>query len=182
MSTGAKPTEQAQERFERLPAMLPANVAVLPQTEDQPEVRLDGTIIDISTGGMCLRLGAENPAINVLEDLEEGQFVEVEVPESPSRNWTVLGRVAWVWAPTMLGEDQVGSLGIDIKGVAEDDRSFFGKVRRTFLKEREVEVDRTPKIIKTRRMRSSSASLEAIVQPKSEGEGETVGADESPES
>jgi hypothetical protein len=65
------------------------------------------------------------------------------VTQTPNHRWIVMGYLAWIWVPTMEGEDTVGSLGIDIAGVAEDDRRWFGKLVKLVGDGPVVEVDRT---------------------------------------
>lgn len=170
---GIKPTAGARERFQRLPAMLPAKVEFPDPPEGAGELAtLEGTVVDVSPGGMCMRVAMDDGALEVMRQVHEGLFVEVRVTPSELRAFTVLGRVAWVWVPSMEGEDQVGSLGVDIKGVAEEDRSLVGKLRAALVREPEVEVDRSSRRIKTRTGRAAAAAKAEPSSSEAEPDGD----------
>lgn len=134
--------------------MLPASIEFPVPPEGVAELApLDATVIDISAGGVCMRVAMDDEALAVMRQVGEGLYVEVEVAPSELRRYKVLGRVAWMWVPSMQDEDKVGSLGVDIKGVAEDDHTFMGKLRSVFARESEVDVERTSRIIRTRTSR-----------------------------
>jgi len=162
----------AQRRFQRLPSMLPARVDFPSPPEGADALQtLDATVVDISRGGVCMRIAMDDTAYRVMEQVSEGLFVQATVVPSELRQYTVLGRVAWIWVPSMEDDDDVGSIGVDIKGVAEEDGTWLGKMRLLFSLEDEVDVDRSSRLIRTR-----TARLAAV----EDGE-EPSGSDSEPE-
>jgi hypothetical protein len=148
MANEKKPTQGAQRRFESLEGMVPATVA-FPRKPDgaerSDEDRVEGTIVDISAGCLCLRVPMNQERGALMRDAGEGDPAELECSDVPGRRFTVLGHLAWVWVPSMEGDDVIGSLGITVTGVIEDDQRWIGKVKRLLDRERPVEVDLEPK-------------------------------------
>lgn len=139
-----KPTRGAQRRFETLQGMFPTSVIIHAGVEDDQEpTSITGTTIDISTGCLCVRIPLGDDDADLLRASDEGDYVEAVVAQSPNHKWQIMGHMAWIWVPTMMGDDTVGSLGIDIAGVGEDDRRWFGKIIKIMGNGAEVEVDRT---------------------------------------
>jgi hypothetical protein len=149
------PTKGAFRRFHNLSGLLPAQVAFPSPPENGGLLGpLEATIVDISPGGVCMRVEMTEETLKAMRQIQEGLFVEIDVAPSELLRFTLFGRVAWSWVPTMTEDDTVGSLGVDIKGVAEEDQSFIGKVRKALFREATVEVDRTSRVIKTRSARA----------------------------
>ena len=144
-----KPTRGARQRFESLAGMRPARVMLGTSDGESEADGIDATIVDISSSCMCLRVPMKSSDVELMRDSAEGDFVEVLVSESSSLYWTVLGHLAWVWVPTMEKDDVVGSLGVDIAGVVENDERWVGKLRRLVSRDREIEVDRTARHIES---------------------------------
>lgn len=154
-----KPTLNAKKRFETLEAMLDAKIS-LPKEGDEGRETFDGTIVDISAGGMCLRVPMNQDNSELMRSAEDGDFIEVHASDSPHRNWTVMGHLAWVWAPPEEDADTVGSLGVDIAGVIEDDERWIGKVRSALSRHRVVQVDRARRPIETPARRRARRATE----------------------
>jgi len=142
-----KPTIGAQKRFEALDGMMPATVCLSLVDEGCSQPTIKGSMVDVSAGGMCLRVPLTESDAEVLKARAEGDFVEVAIDESPRRRWTVLGHLAWIWVPSMVEDDIVGSLGVTISGVIEEDERLVGKLRGMFGRDREVQVDRAARPI-----------------------------------
>ncbi len=161
-----KPTLGAKRRFEKLDEMIPAQVLFPGAGEDCEEILLDATVVDVSAGGMCLRLPVTADEADLMRELIEGDFVEVDVEESPLRRWKVLGHLAWIWVPSMIQDDTVGSLGVNIAGVIEQDSRWFGRLRGVLGRDREIEVDRTARVIEI------PAKIRQQCRQRETGEGE----------
>jgi hypothetical protein len=163
MTDEKKPTLGAQRRFENLPGMHAATIAL--GGPGDPVVK--GTVIDISPGAMCVRLQLGAQDAEALRSVAEGDPVEAEVAQSPSRRWTVLGHAAWIWVPSMVGDDTVGSLGVDVAGVVEEDHSWLGRLRGALVREDAVEVDRARKGLESPAARRKRESLDVELSRES---------------
>ncbi len=142
-----KPTRGAKKRFESLVGLRPAKVLVDGGGSEGVESAIEGTVVDISTSCMCLRVPMDADDADLLQGVKEGDYIEVVVAESANRCWTVLGHLAWLWVPSMEKDDIVGSMGVDIAGVVEDDDRWVGKLRKLVSFDREIEVDRASRNI-----------------------------------
>lgn len=167
MEKETKPTEGARRRFESLQGMMPATVALL-RTPGGGE-RLEGTIVDISTGGLCLRIPMDQERSAVMREAVEGDPAELECSDVPGRRFTVLGHLAWVWVPSMEGDDVIGSLGLNVTGVIEDDQRWIGKVKRLIDRDRPVEVDLEPKDLESPARRRQRQREEGAYEAGPEG-------------
>jgi hypothetical protein len=183
-----KPTQGAQRRFESLKGMFPATVN-LPRkpTGEGGEAgaagagRLEGTIVDISVGCLCLRVPMHQAQGRQMHDAVEGDPTEISLSDVPGRRWTVMGHLAWLWVPSMEGDDVIGSLGVNVTGVIEDDQRWIGKVKRLLDRDRPVEVDLEPKGIESpahRRQRQREEGVGAEEGAGGEEEREDGGKDE----
>jgi hypothetical protein len=151
---------------------VPATVAFPVGEEGQdPLGSLEATVVDVSPGGVCMRLEMDDRALDVMRRVEEGLYVEVDVKPALPCRYRVLGRIAWAWVPTMEGEDRVGSLGVDVLGVAEEDRSLLGKARRLLVPERVVSVERASRLVKTRKRKAAEENdpVEGPAEPDDQG-------------
>lgn len=155
-----KPTLGARKRFETLEAMIEAEIS-LPKEDGQEREALSGTIVDISVGCMCLRVPMDQVNSELMHTAVDGDFIEVHASDSPQRHWTVMGHLAWVWAPPAEDGDSVGSLGVDIAGVIEEDERWIGRVRSLLSKRHEVRVDRARRPIDTPARRRAQRATEA---------------------
>lgn len=143
--TEKKPTLSAQRRFEAINEMLPATLHIGETEGDEGKKQaIEGTLVDVSSGCMSVRIPLDKQEANLLNAIEEGHFLEVELEQAENHRWTVLGHVAWLWVPSMSGDDTIGSAGINIAGVIEDDRRFIGKLRNVFGQGKPVEVAKSP--------------------------------------
>jgi len=186
MTDQAKPTLGAQHRFENLSGMFPTKVTFSPGTGEGAgeEHSVSGTAVDISPGCMSIRVPLEESDAATMEKAAEGDFVEACVSQSEDKQWTVLGHLAWIWVPTMEGDDRVGSLGVNIAGVIESGQGFVGTLRRVVGLERPVEVDRSPKRIETpaerRQRKLDEAKAAAAAAKRKKTDSEPAESDRSP--
>jgi hypothetical protein len=145
-----KPTLSAQRRFESISEMLPVKLFLGEgSVEDRGDAPIKGTLVDVSAGAMSVRIPLDDDKAESLRETEEGSYLEIEVEQSANHRWTVLGYIAWLWVPAMKGDDTIGSAGINIAGVIEEDDRLIGKLRRALGQGKPVEIEKKAKIIES---------------------------------